>query len=509
MHRRSSSCASNAATRSPCSMRWSAWQGRGIGGGGVIGSDLMVPRPDDTAPPAPGHAATEGDAPAFAAGSPLADEPAPAAGSPGAEAAGSQPDDTAEPAEGSPTAVTPRPDEAGQATAMAEPSLADAAQRDEATGHSEWRREIVDQEAIDVEREDLGAPGPRAPWDPAKIRVTSKSWSLRQAIDDVHDKTIDLAPDFQRASVWTVKQRSQLVESILLGIPLPAFYVSADGAGLLQVVDGVQRLTSIVGFADGKFALEGLEYLATLDGKLFGDLDAPLRRRFHQTQIVVNVIEPGTPVDVKLNIFKRINTAGEPLTLQEIRHALSQNRSRDLLRRMATSDLFHRATGGAFSQDRRMDARELVLRFVAFRIDPELRRYEAAETVDDFLNGCMTELDNRAAVTDARLAELEQEFARAMSAALAIFGDHAFRKWPRAIHDRAPLNRALFDSWSTVLADYEVAALEPHKAAIVEATREAFNSSKYVLVLSVKPSRLEHVRLRFDVARQILRTAGV
>jgi hypothetical protein len=374
-----------------------------------------------------------------------------------------------------------------------------------------WQHEVVEQQETDVEKEDAGVVGaPRAPWDPAKIRVTTKPWSLRQAIDDIKDKTIDLAPDFQRPSVWTAQQRSRLIESILLGIPLPAFYFSQDGAGLLQVVDGVQRLTSIVDFASGKFPLESLEYLATLDGKCFGDLDAPLRRRFHQTQIFVNVIEPGTPVEVKFNIFKRINTTAEPLTPQEIRHALSQDRSRDALRRMATSEPFHRATDGAFLGDPRMAGRELALRFVAFRLDPELHRYEAAETAEDFLSQCALDLDNRAAVSDARLGELEQQFARAMTAASAVFGDRAFRKWPATQSTRrAPLNRALFDSWSTVLADYEVATLEPRKPAIVQAARAAFGNPDYVAAISAGTSQVAKVRLRMDVARQILREAGV
>lgn len=378
---------------------------------------------------------------------------------------------------------------------------------------AEWRQEVVEHRTTDVEREDAGAPEPqqRAPWDPAKIRVTTKPWSLRQVIDDITDRTIDLAPDFQRPSVWNKQQRSRLVESILLGIPLPAFYFSADAAGLLQVVDGVQRLNAIFDFAIGKFALEHLEYLLPLNGKKFADLDAPLRRRFHQTQIFVNVIEPGTPVVVKFNIFKRINTTAEPLTPQEIRHALSQDRSRKFLRRMASSELFHRATGGAFREDLRMAGHELALRFVAFTLDTDLSRYEAAETADDFLSACALELDDRAAVSDTRLGELEQLFERAMMAACVVFGDHAFRKWPltRASARRAPLNRALFDSWSTVLAEHALVDLEPHKEAIVRGARAAFDDLEYDTAISVGTAQLARVRRRIAVARQILREAGV
>jgi hypothetical protein len=372
---------------------------------------------------------------------------------------------------------------------------------------TEPRREIVENEARDVEAEDAVDEGPRrTPWDAHKIRVSTKPWSLRQAIDDLKDGTIDLAPDFQRPSVWTKEKRSRLIESILLGIPLPAFYFSADSDGAMQVVDGVQRLSAIRDFAANELALGGLEYLATLEGKPFNDLEAPLRRRFNQTQIFVNVIEPETPVEVKFNIFKRVNTGGEPLTPQEIRHALSQGRSRAVLKRMASSEAFHSATGGAFQSDPRLTARELALRFIALRLDPDLRAYETAETVDDYLVACTRRLDDETALSDGQIEEIEQLFERSMRAAREIFGEHAFRKWPVGSERRSPLNRALFESWSAVLADYELDTLMPRKDAIVEATREAFaTNTDYLSAITAATGDLARVRVRLEVARQIVK----
>ncbi len=297
---------------------------------------------------------------------------------------------------------------------------------------NELRREIIENQVTDLEAEEPAEEGPRrTPWDPKKIRVSTKPWSLRQAVDDIKEGTIDIAPDFQRASVWTLQKRSRLIESILLGIPLPALYFSADVEGRMQVVDGVQRLGAINEFAQGKFELADLEYLVELNEKDFSGLDASLRRRFHQTQIFVNVIEPETPVEVKFNIFKRINTGGEPLQPQEIRHALSGERSRAILKRMASSEAFHRATAGAFRSDPRMTARELALRFVAFRLDPELTEYERADSVDDYLMAVTRKLDDSTVLPDERVAELEAQFERSMTAAETLFGEHAFRKWPQ------------------------------------------------------------------------------
>lgn len=368
------------------------------------------------------------------------------------------------------------------------------------------RQEIVENQITDVEAEDLSEEGSRrTPWDPKKIRVSTKPWSLRQAVDDIKDGTIDVAPDFQRSSVWTLQKRSRLIESILLGIPLPALYFSADVEGRMQVVDGVQRLTTVRDFALGNLSLKGLEYLFELENKDFNGLEAALRRRFHQTQIFVNVIEPETPIEVKFNIFKRINTGGEPLKPQEIRHALGGERSRDILKRMVSSDAFHQATAEAFKVDARMSARELALRFIAFQLDPDLKEYEQAESVDDYLMATIRKLDEPAVLSEVQVAALELKFERAMVAASVLFGEYAFRKWSLESDRRSPLNRALFESWSVALADYELDKLRARKDQIVKDVRKAFSSDRdYLASVTMATADLARVRMRLATARRIL-----
>jgi uncharacterized protein with ParB-like and HNH nuclease domain len=134
----------------------------------------------------------------------------------------------------------------------------------------------------------------------------------------VKEGDLELAPDFQRKKVWGPVQKSRLIESILLRIPLPAFYFSSDEQGLLQVVDGLQRLSTINDFVNGKFVLNGLEYLQKdVGGKRFETLPANWSRRVYSTQIIANVVDPQTPDQVKFDIFKRINTGGSPLNAQE------------------------------------------------------------------------------------------------------------------------------------------------------------------------------------------------
>jgi hypothetical protein len=321
-------------------------------------------------------------------------------------------------------------------------------------------------------------------------------------------RRVDLAPDFQRASVWKPRTKSRLIESVLLGIPLPMFYFNAEPDRRLQVVDGVQRLTAVREFVDGTLSLEGLEYLTTLNGKRWVDLDPASRRGFHQTQIVVHVIDATTPSEVKADIFKRINTGGEPLSAQEIRHAMSHKRSRDLLARMTRTDAFDRATRGMSKSGTRMIEREFALRFLAFKLDPDLTEYGQASTLDDFLLRITKRLDNPHDLTNEVLRSFEMTFERAMLAAWEIFGEHAFSLWPLGDVRKSRISRALFDSWSVALSETEFDELRPRKDAIVHATRTAFaTDAVYIASVTQGTNVKERIQKRFQVARSILRKA--
>lgn len=376
------------------------------------------------------------------------------------------------------------------------------------------REEYFDNRATGVELELEGFGGHDAqpkPWDPSKIRISTKPFSLRHVVDMISDGDIDLAPDFQRLYVWSALQKSRLVESILLGIPLPAFYFNQDTTGTLQVVDGVQRLTTIFRFATDQERLSDLEYLKELEGRAFSDLDVVLRRRFQQTQIFVNIIEPQTPDEIKFDVFRRINTGGSPLTPQEIRHCMSGERSRTLLRRFSAFAEFHRATDGAFERERRMVDRELVLRFCAFRRLSDLETYAMFSSLDSFLLDFTRRLDGRhpskPALTKQEIDELERDFKRAMKSATAVFGNAAFRKYPTSAKKRGPINRALFESWAVALADYEPLQLIPHRESIVNAARSRMEDQEYSGAVSQGTGKMGKVRIRFGAASEILAEA--
>jgi hypothetical protein len=320
------------------------------------------------------------------------------------------------------------------------------------------------------------------PFDPESISIDTKPITMDTCLRRLEQGTIILNPDFQRNEVWTLEKKCRLIESLMLKIPIPMFYVSADEKGNYYVVDGLQRLSTIRSFVLGDqyletrearfkgygFRLEKLEFWGDQYNKLqFSDLPINLQNRILETGFTFTIINPGTPEEVKRNIFKRINTGGEPLTSQEIRNALYVGPATRLLSKLAREPAFLSATSNAIKTGRMQD-QEIVLRFVAFMVR-DFKHYPRSSDMDDFLSNTMrilnayyqpdsletkrlykTEID-RSSVSLFMVERLPAFFRTAMERAYQLFGEHAFRK-STPDGRRAPINKALFETWSVILA---------------------------------------------------------
>lgn len=360
----------------------------------------------------------------------------------------------------------------------------------------------VEIERLDDDNEEQTAVE-RPPWNPENIRVSTKNFSIRNILDSIREEGLELAPDFQRNRVWKSQQKSRLIESVLLQIPLPAFYFVEDNDGVFRVVDGLQRISTVAEFVGdgikGNFPLTGLEYLDEAKGKYFNQLPTPWRRRIYNTQIIAHVIDPKTPPAVVYDIFKRINTGGSPLNQQEIRHCMSKPRSREFLKRCTHFPEFDRATGGTLRDHIRMNDREMVLRFCAFSIlgmDAYLERFRA---MDPFLERTTGLLDDELEVSGTRLDELANQFRLAMINSYEVFGAHAFRKWPHGIEWLSPINRPLFETWSVILSQYETVNITARKKKIETIAREWMtNDQDYISAITSSTGDPRKVRYRFE-----------
>lgn len=240
---------------------------------------------------------------------------------------------------------------------------------------SENETDIIEEDldsaghASGVEREQDEGVEIISPFDPTDIDIKTKNPSIDTLMKRLDHDEIDMSPDFQRkAGIWSKLRKSRLIESLLLNIPLPVFYVASDADGNWIVVDGLQRLTTLNQFIrEEAFALDNLEFLRQFNGQRFGDLPRAMQRRIVESEPVFHIIQPGSPKAVTRTIFKRINTSGMPLSPQEIRNALYQGAATRFLKELAGSEAFLRATGGSIKDDRMAD-RECVLRYPAFSI---------------------------------------------------------------------------------------------------------------------------------------------
>lgn len=353
-----------------------------------------------------------------------------------------------------------------------------------------------------VERED-DAPDEiiADPFDPEKIEVATRSMTVNLVLSRLEGKAINLAPDFQRkAGVWNDVRQSRLIESILLRIPLPSFYAAEDADEDWEIVDGIQRLTAIARFVnptvvdEPRLVLSNLEYLKTFDGQTYDALPRKLQRRIQETEFVFHVIKHGTPSKVKFNIFTRINTGGMPLTYQELRHAMVPGNARRVLFDWTRLSEFQQAVDHSVRPDRMLD-REMILRFLAFRLTP-YEDYTEGD-LNSFLLRTMEAVND---LDDATIEGHRQAFVAAMHTAREVFGREAFRKRVRPDAARSPVNKALFEAVSVALSNLsngQRARLEHHADKVREGMSSLMQDGAFINAVSVSTGSRRRVETRF------------
>lgn len=341
------------------------------------------------------------------------------------------------------------------------------------------------------------------PFNPKEINIKSKTMSLDNIIKRIRESEIDMAPAFQRkGDLWTPDKQSRLIESMLIKLPLPAFYFDGTEDEKWLVVDGLQRLSAIKNFVvDESLRLQGLEFLDNIKGKTFSELPRNYRRMIEETEIVAYIINPGTPADVKFNIFKRINTGGLVLEPQEIRHALNQGVPSKFVADLAQLESFIDATQNVIDTDRMLD-REFVTRFIAFYLNGH-SGYKP--DLDTFMSASMGQLN---AKTSDELNNIKDVFDKAMKLSKIIFGKWAFRKVYSKEERRKPINKALFEVWSVVLAN-----LNPEEQKrIISYKEEIFqdftnlmnNDNMFVASITSATGDKGRVNYRYNSIREIL-----
>lgn len=336
------------------------------------------------------------------------------------------------------------------------------------------------------------------------VFVRTEQRTLAEVVKRIQQGRYKLDPEFQRDFVWKADRQSRLIESCLMRIPLPVFYVAEEKSGRIVVVDGLQRLTTFTMYLENKFALTGLasdgDEKHPLQGKRFGDLPLHLQERIEDTQLTLYILDAKAPERAKLDIFDRVNS-GVPLSRQQMRNSLYSGPATEWLRDAASGKPFQKATGGSLDPLSMRD-REAINRFCAFY----LLGFEAYKSgdMDGFLAEALSEMNTMEAND---LSAMRESFDRSMRLNFRLFGAHSFRKSlnKSSSGGRSVINIALFDVCSVFFARLAEDSLADEKGSIV---RDHFvhllSEPAFVHAITYSTNSTRQVQTRFQMVREIM-----
>lgn len=359
------------------------------------------------------------------------------------------------------------------------------------------RDETHDMSVEDLEPDEAGDGGAVGFYSLDSILVRQEQRTVYEVMRRLDKGSYIISPELPRQLVWDPWQQSRLVESVLMRIPLPLFYLAEEITGRLLVIDGAQRLLSLRRFLRGDFALAGVH--SDLEGKKFDDLPAKLQNRIEDTALSLCIIEARVPEQARLEIFLRINS-GEPLTRQQMRNAIHVGPATDWIKVECSSALFLEVTGGSLDPQKMRD-REAVNRFCSFHLlGPE--RYLG--DMDGFLAQGLHRMNG---MEPAELDALRSSFRRSLENNRAAFGPHAFRRPSREETRRGPLNLALFDALSVVMTRFNPQAVAAVKQRIQAGLLKLLEQEDFIGAISRTTTAKSHVELRFKRVSDMLEEA--
>jgi len=320
---------------------------------------------------------------------------------------------------------------------------------------------------------------------------------IRRMNPDLKSGRFILDPDFQRDFVWDIEKQSKLIESALMRIPLPVFYLAEREDGDVVVVDGLQRLSTFHSFLRDGFRLKGLNYATQLNGQRFSELSAKLQNRIEDTQLILYLIDNKVPEQAKLDIFERVNS-GVPLTRQQMRNSIYCGPGTLWLRDAAHGEDFLSATGGSIRSDTMRD-RECINRFCAFYMSG---RENYRGDIDLLLADTLQRMNK---MDKEELIALRSRFDASMRINYAIFERHAFRKHHPDSTNRSVINVALFDVFSVMFAKASEQAARANMGTIRERFFALMKDEAFQYAITYSTNSTRQVNTRFELANSLMK----
>ena len=287
------------------------------------------------------------------------------------------------------------------------------------------------------------------------------SWGVLDIKRMFDEGNLIVQEDFQRMDVWDNSRKSRLIESLLLGIPIPSIYVEEVEEGRYTVIDGQQRINSIIRYLNGEFGLSGSSVVEKLKNKRYKDIKVTsvLITRFHNEKIPVIIITSENK-EIKYEIFERLNTGAVKLNNQELRNCMYHGDYNDLIKNeLSVNTDFEYLLGSSYKQHhRRMKDAELVLRFFAFT---DTYEEDYKPPMKRFLNGAMESPDGGIKkLNDNQIEEFKNIFEKCIRLVKEVFDKNAFRTFD--VGSDKEVNGKWNKQLNTALFDVEMCGFAPY-----------------------------------------------
>ncbi|EMV1745478.1 DUF262 domain-containing protein [Enterobacter hormaechei] len=244
-----------------------------------------------------------------------------------------------------------------------------------------------------------------------EIFTDSYPMSIGELVNLYKDGEIDINPSFQRFFRWSHQQKVSLIESVLLGIPVPSIFVAQRDDGVWDLVDGLQRISTILalmgelkddkGELQPPLILKGTKYLPGLDGKMWNgvgnnEIEKSIKMAFKREKIEIKIIKKESDVNTKFELFQRLNTGGSELSEQEVRNCLLIMLDKNAYDRLDELSKYQAFKDSISITERLYDERydmELVLRLFVLG-NSNAQELRGIEEVSEYLTNKVTDLTN-------------------------------------------------------------------------------------------------------------------
>lgn len=336
-------------------------------------------------------------------------------------------------------------------------------------------------------------------------------FSFREIIERYNDGEI-IKPELQRKYVWSKHEASRFIDSILLGLPVPAVFFAKQEDESMLIVDGYQRIMSVRDFIRGQFSGDDTNFKLSSQedindrwrGKTFLELDIMEQRRLKNTTIHTIIFEQKQPNDDTgmYQIFERINTGGRVLKPQEIRNCVYRGEFNKNLFVINKDETWRKIIGNP-REDNRMADLELILRFFAIkdigsRKESNMKQINLVKYLNDYMRDAKK-------IDSIDMKQYSEQFIKMINKAYELFGEEVFRKYNyKTKKFTKKLNPAIYDAISVALHNAIVKQKISDEINYKEKYKRIFNDADFRKATTNRTTNIDNIKKRISKASEFI-----